>query len=60
MDSTTMDYVVNHDSHTIIKVLPVILKPLVSVVRASGQLPQNRKTTAGDGYTPCSLSAVLF
>lgn len=60
MDSTAVEYVFNHGSHTIIKVLPVLLKPWVSVVRASGQVPQNRKTAAGDGYNPCSLSDVLF
>lgn len=60
MDSTAVEYVFNHGSHTIIEVLPVFLKSWVSIVRASGQVPQNRKTTAGDGYNPLCLSDVLF
>lgn len=47
-------------THPTIKILPVFLKPWVSVARASGQVPQNRKTTAGSGCNPCSLSDVLF
>lgn len=60
MDSAAVEYVFNHDSHTIIKVLPVFLKPWDSIVRASGQVPQNRNTTAGVGYNPCSLPDIVL
>lgn len=59
MVSIALAYVFNHDSHPVIKVLPVFLKHWVRVARASDQVPQNRKTTTED-RSPCSPSDVLF
>lgn len=59
-DPSTGGEASNHHSHTVVRVLPRFLKSWVSVARASGRFPQNRKPTAGDGCNPALFLMYVF